>query len=145
MGTNITALLLALVTFSSIIAGVALFTNDFITIYNPSAVQDVSILTDTANTTGYAETSQTQLTNQGSQTLGVADVILTGGWSALITLVSLPGTITTLITNIVAPTDEGGLGIPLPYWFIGFIIAIVTIFVVYRIVGISTRTESGGI
>lgn len=116
--------------------------------YNPGAISGVKIMNeyenvsylDLTNATDITSTAQTKLTEQGTKSLTAADVILTGGWTALISIISLPDTVIQIFEKI------GSSGIDfIPLWFVALVIGAVTIFVVWRVIGISTRTESGGV
>jgi len=145
MGTNITALLIGMLFFGSLITGAAMFSNQIIGMYNPSQVTDVTVFSQLQNTSDITGSSQEKLTSQGATTISAADVFLTGGWTALTTVISLPGNIGDILFAIGQPQDQGGIGFEIPAWFVGLIVGAASIFIVYRIVGIATRSETGGV
>ena len=154
MATNITQLIIGLLFFSSLVGGAVMFSSGMLNYYNPGAKNDITLLSegdntsfiDMTNVSSTAQVSQTKLTEQGTKTLTAADVILTGGWTSLVNLITVPNMLSDLFMKIMQPTSEGGMGIDfIPTWFIALIIGTVTVFIVYRIIGISTRSESGGI
>lgn len=137
---NITGIMLALLFFSGFIAGGAYVANEWFGVFNPDATTDVAVLDKSKNLTSFYEDTQSKLTSQGANTLTGADIILTGGWSALLSTVTIPLTVGQTITDV-----SGVSGIEIPVWFIVLITGAVSVFVIMRLTGIGTRSVGDGV
>jgi hypothetical protein len=138
--TNITGIVLGFLFFSGFIVGGLYAANNLFTVYNPQANLQLAGLDRISNISAETEALQQQLSSQGTNTLSGADLILTGGWAAVLSVLNTPAMIQGIIE---ATVDVSGLQIPV--WIISLAIAAFTVFIAYRIIGIATRSESGGL
>ncbi len=130
--------MLGLLFFSGFIAGGAYIANSFFNVFNPDAITDVAVLDKTQSYTVFYEETQDKLTSQGANTLTGFDILLTGGWSALLSTITIPLAVGATITDASAVA-----GIEIPLWFIILLTAAASTFVIMRLTGIGTRTVSG--
>ena len=137
---NITGIMLALLFFSGFVSAGAYIANSWFGVFNPGAITDVTVLDKSKNLTDFYTDQQNKLSSQGANTLTGADIILTGGWSALLSTVTIPLTVGQTITDSSAVS-----GIEIPIWFIVLITGAVSIFVIMRLTGIGTRSVGDGV
>jgi hypothetical protein len=136
-------MLIGLLVFSSVFIGAGIFASSIIGTYNPDASSNVRTLNYTnkiIDTYGYD--TQTKLTGQGVNIITAAETILSGGWTALLSIVTMPSLINDVGYDVKAAT---GNVVDIPVWFIILITSVVVIIIVFKILGTATKSETGGL
>lgn len=141
---NITHLLFGFLFFIGLIAAGALFAEKIFEQYNPNASNNLSAIKDISEQSETIKTItsdvQTRFEGGGFDIITVIATAFFIGFEALIQILTLPTTLANLITQMAAI-----LLIPIPDWAITLAIGIFGVFILFRIVGIVTRSQGGGV
>ena len=138
-GTISNMLMGGLIASILMVAGIFAYNNLF-TSYNPTAIQNDTAFNKINDFSANAESLQNQLQGSGTNTLVAAEVILTGGWSAMLLLLNTPTLLFDLFTSSASAT-----GWTWPEWIFVGGLAVITLYFVLRITGIATKSESEGL
>jgi hypothetical protein len=136
---NIQDIIIGLAVFSAFSLAGGLFAMSIMDEHNTAAKSSIRTFNYTEKISNeYSKNIQDKLTGREFGLVQAAEVILTGGWTALLSIITLPG-----LVGMIAYDATGAVGLPIPAWFVGLIILIISIIVIFKITAVATKSTSG--
>lgn len=135
---KISDLLIGMIIFTGIVAGMGIFYGDLASTYGKTDVKNLSFINVTSNVTSFYEDLQTNTTNNfgavGTFFTSIGIII-----GAVTQLATFPGVMMGFVNDVTATLVD--IGIPIPGWFVNMIIGVITVLVVFLLISFFTNRE----